>query len=602
MIEAAGVIIEFGDPPRVLLVRRSEGGDHAGEWCYPGGKIEDGESAEDAARRECEEEIGYTVPDGLAIVAESEDAGVLFTTFRAKSDDGEFTPDLNDEHTEFQWAEPTKLPEPMHPGAAMALRVLYGSHPGMTELEAARQVRDGHLPSPWRFGNMTLFDLRISGTGVSYRRGINEFVWRDPKDWLSEEFIKRSYGLPVIMVHPKSDSLTSEDFRRRIVGVVFLPYVKGTELWGVVKIYDDAAIEMLTKGVEGPDGKMEKLSTSPGVVFREPRKTNDRVEIDGETLLIEGIPSILDHLAIVEAGVWDKSGAPTGVAVNIKNGDDTMTEEERLAAEAKAKTDAEDKARADADGGAKLDKILACVDGISSGHADLVKRMDAMEGRFKKDAEPPASQDDPDIAEMPEETAADKARKDSARRDRAAFKDSEKRRMDAEETARKDAEGKDRKLEEERVADRARIDALEGKIPAEMADDERSAMADAQARADSVAMAFGSAAPRPLVGERLQNYRRRLLTGYQDHSETFKGVDLATITDKVAFDAIEKSIYADAAKAARNPVGVPDGTLRPIVNMDDAGRRVTTFVGSPDAWMRDFKVMKRRLTGINKGA
>ncbi len=40
---------------RVLLLRRSEG-THEGDWCLPGGKIDYGETVEDAIRRELKEE------------------------------------------------------------------------------------------------------------------------------------------------------------------------------------------------------------------------------------------------------------------------------------------------------------------------------------------------------------------------------------------------------------------------------------------------------------------------------------------------------------------------------------------------------------------
>jgi hypothetical protein len=34
---------------------------------------------------------------------------------------------------------------------------------------------------------------------------------------------------------------------------------------------------------------------------------------NGATLLIEGKPSLLDHVALCPLGVWDKGGPPTGV-------------------------------------------------------------------------------------------------------------------------------------------------------------------------------------------------------------------------------------------------------------------------------------------------
>jgi 8-oxo-dGTP pyrophosphatase MutT (NUDIX family) len=50
-----------------LITRRaSKLRDHAGQWALPGGRIDEGESAEDAARRELHEELGLHVgPDAV---------------------------------------------------------------------------------------------------------------------------------------------------------------------------------------------------------------------------------------------------------------------------------------------------------------------------------------------------------------------------------------------------------------------------------------------------------------------------------------------------------------------------------------------------------
>ncbi|MCU9928884.1 transglycosylase SLT domain-containing protein [Escherichia coli] len=100
----------------------------------------------------------------------------------------------------------------------------------LTELEVAERIRDGTVPSPVKFSNMWLVNLRITGTGLAYRAGLKEHVWRDPKLYLSEEFLRRCNGLPVIANHPDDAVLTEEDFKSRIVGSVMLPYMETAQM------------------------------------------------------------------------------------------------------------------------------------------------------------------------------------------------------------------------------------------------------------------------------------------------------------------------------------------------------------------------------------
>jgi 8-oxo-dGTP diphosphatase len=56
---AVGVLIDADG--RFLLTSRPEGKVYAGHWEFPGGKIEAGESIEQALRRELHEELGITI-------------------------------------------------------------------------------------------------------------------------------------------------------------------------------------------------------------------------------------------------------------------------------------------------------------------------------------------------------------------------------------------------------------------------------------------------------------------------------------------------------------------------------------------------------------
>src|SRR5579863_9362670 len=75
-IRAAGtLIIADGN---ALFLRRGNGGDHPSEWAFAGGHIEDGETPEEAARRETFEEAGYE-PHKLIEIGKSDDGAVEFT-------------------------------------------------------------------------------------------------------------------------------------------------------------------------------------------------------------------------------------------------------------------------------------------------------------------------------------------------------------------------------------------------------------------------------------------------------------------------------------------------------------------------------------------
>ncbi|WP_159885762.1 8-oxo-dGTP diphosphatase MutT [Paenibacillus puerhi] len=56
MLEVAAAIIENAQG-RILIARRRKGRSQEGLWEFPGGKIENGESAEDCLRRELQEEM-----------------------------------------------------------------------------------------------------------------------------------------------------------------------------------------------------------------------------------------------------------------------------------------------------------------------------------------------------------------------------------------------------------------------------------------------------------------------------------------------------------------------------------------------------------------
>ena len=107
MIEAAGIMF-MTDEGKTLLLKRSDFGDWSGAWCFPGGKIEDGESAEEAAVRECEEEIGQCPKGDRRIwtrrISSDNGENVDYTTFIQQIEKS-FKPKLNKEHVDFAWVD-----------------------------------------------------------------------------------------------------------------------------------------------------------------------------------------------------------------------------------------------------------------------------------------------------------------------------------------------------------------------------------------------------------------------------------------------------------------------------------------------------------------
>lgn len=119
---AAGIL--FVSPEKEVLLMRRTGKDHSGEWALPAGGLEKDETPEQAARRETEEEAGYSHDGGLSPFMHSERDGVEFHTFLAHSD--RFAPALNDEHDGAVWIKPSEAEKklPLHPGVRTALEKL----------------------------------------------------------------------------------------------------------------------------------------------------------------------------------------------------------------------------------------------------------------------------------------------------------------------------------------------------------------------------------------------------------------------------------------------------------------------------------------------
>ena len=532
--------IMFRQGKFVFLIQRSDDG----TWCQPGGTVEPGELAIDAARREVLEEVGYQYDGPLTPHSVYGD----YLTFRAEVPE-RFEAKLNDESLAAGWFHIDDMPKPLHQPFAEML-----AQQALNETEVAALIADGTLSSPQFFINMWMFAIRVTGTGVTWRSADQQMAFRNPDDYLTPEFLQRVAGVPLIWLHPEKNKLDSDEFAKRVIGTLTNSWVADNgEVWTIGRVYDAEAAEIMAT---------RQLSTSPTVTYSEAQ--DSIIKIDGQPLLVEGSPVLLDHVAICEQGVWDKLLAPTGVkSDSIPNEAEKMDEEKIVALINKA-----------------IDARMAKAD---SEAADLKAKADAEEAAKKEKADAEAKEDEEAKAKADAEEKAAKEKADAEAKEKA----------DAEEAECMAKEKADSQLRQE-IAD------LRSRIPTELSDEERNEVADAQVKADSVFSCFGKRAPVPLSGEKPLAYRRRLMIQLQEHSPDFKSVDLSSIADSALLSVAEKTIYADAQKSASLSVG--PGMLREIKRADATGRQISTFEGDPAATWAPFQSGKRQVTSFNNQA
>ena len=333
------------------------------------------------------------------------------------------------------------------------------------------------------------------------------------------------------------------------------------------------------------------ISTSPSVVFDNTAGNTTLTTEDGSPLLIEGVPFLLDHIAIVtkargSKGVWDKGGEAAGVLLTNPEVS-TMNDESRSEPKADAAGD-------------KLDMILQAISSISARVDSMEKNMPApplvtaADKKKRKDDDEDMRKDDDDEEE--EEMKKDddmKHRKDSKRRDAEGSNPVEHK--EGEIKPDDDEEEMAKKMKAEEMAKK---DDDEEEMAKKM-DEEAAMYADTQAKCDSVLAAFGKSASRPLQGESLLAYRKRLLRGLQAYSDSYKDINLNVIKDSKLLDLAEKQIFADAIGASKAEHNMPSGQLIEINERDRAGRTITKFKGSMSAWLDDFKVPPMRATAFH---
>jgi len=105
VVVAAAIICDR----RLLLAQRSYPPELAGQWELPGGKAEDGESAERALIREIAEELGVQIRPGRPLAARVPlEKGWVLVAYTAELLGGQLRAN---EHAAFRWVRGAELPE-----------------------------------------------------------------------------------------------------------------------------------------------------------------------------------------------------------------------------------------------------------------------------------------------------------------------------------------------------------------------------------------------------------------------------------------------------------------------------------------------------------
>ena len=233
-------------------------------------------------------------------------------------------------------------------------------------------------------------------------------------------------------------------------------------------------------------------------------------------------------------------------------------------------------------------------EGVKEPKAD--KRRDAK----KKDASEEGGEDEP------EPMASDDRRRD-------------KRKDDDDDGKRKDAKKDDDDCSDDRKDDRRdrrddddddrrdsrrdstlerRLSALERGRARPLTDADLDRLAELQHQWSDVAQAHGERPSRPMDGEPVGQYDRRMARRFQKHSERWKSIDLGDLPPKVRRMASEE-IRADALSAAYRGEVKADQGLREIKRTDATGRTISEFVGSVDACLAPFKIPALRVHHFN---
>ena len=285
----------------------------------------------------------------------------------------------------------------------------------LDDLAIAQKMATGEIDQIVATDKCLLVPMRITGTGITERtmKDANGITIKYPIDrpadvFLSDRFLQMCNGLPVAFYHPQDGegftSLNFSNWKDYVVGAIFYPFIKGTEVWGVAKIFDLSMLDAFRDGI---------VSTSPFV-------TSENVPGDG--VYVEKLEDI-NHVAIVPAGHWDTDQPAITANKEIQYKEDLMADKENPVAEPEkadanvtqvnpaepiAKPDAEPVQAPAGDDqpaeDARFGKLESAVASLTEGMAAIKSSLDALVASDKEvhaniDADPVVGEDEEKKAE-----------------------------------------------------------------------------------------------------------------------------------------------------------------------------------------------------------